>query len=107
VPFEIKRVYWVFGIPSEGARAHHAHREQEELVVAARGGFTIHCDDGRVRSIYRLDSPALGLLLPALVWHHLDDFSDDALCLVLASGPYDPKEYVYDHDEFVELAAGL
>jgi dTDP-4-dehydrorhamnose 3,5-epimerase-like enzyme len=103
VPFEIKRVYWVSGVPAGGERAHHAHREQQELLVAAQGGFTVRCDDGRVSSVYRLTSPATGLLLPEMVWHHLEDFSDGALCLVLASGPYDYDEYVHDYDEFREL----
>jgi dTDP-4-dehydrorhamnose 3,5-epimerase-like enzyme len=105
VPFDIKRVYWVSGVPPGGERAHHAHREQQELVVAAQGAFTVHCDDGRVRSVYRLRSPACGLLLPEMVWHHLDEFSDGALCLVLASGEYDFDEYVHDYDEFRELSA--
>jgi dTDP-4-dehydrorhamnose 3,5-epimerase-like enzyme len=105
VPFEIKRVYWLSGIPPGGERAHHAHREQKELLVAARGAFTVHCDDGRVRSVYRLDSPACGLLLPEMVWHHLEGFSEGALCLVLASGPYDYDEYVHDHGEFREITA--
>jgi dTDP-4-dehydrorhamnose 3,5-epimerase-like enzyme len=106
VPFEIRRVYWVFGVPPGGQRAHHAHREQQELLVAARGAFTVHYDDGRVRSTNRLSSPGTGLLLPEMVWHHLDEFSDGALCLVLASGPYDYDEYVHDYDEFRELTAG-
>jgi dTDP-4-dehydrorhamnose 3,5-epimerase-like enzyme len=105
VPFEIKRVYWLSGVPPGGERAHHAHREQQELLVAARGGFTVHCDDGRVRSVYRLDSPACGLLLPEMVWHHLDEFSGEALCLVLASGLYDYDEYVHHYDEFREITA--
>jgi hypothetical protein len=103
IPFEIQRAYWVFGVPSGGERAHHAHREQHELLVAARGGFTVHCDDGAVNTAYRLDSPAAGLLIPELVWHHLEDFSDEAMCLVLASGSYDPVEYVHDYKEFAEL----
>jgi dTDP-4-dehydrorhamnose 3,5-epimerase-like enzyme len=105
VPFEIKRVYWVSGVPPGGERAHHAHREQQELLVAVHGAFTVHCDDGRVRSVHRLNSPASGLLLPEMVWHHLDEFSDGALCLVLASGPYDYGEYVHDYDEFREQTA--
>ena len=76
VPFEIKRVYWVSGVPPGGERARHAHREQQELLVAAQGAFTVHCDDGLVRSVHRLNSPAVGLLLPEMVWHHLDEFSD-------------------------------
>ena len=106
VPFEIKRVYWLSGVPPGGERAHHAHREQQELLVAARGSFTVHSDDGRVRSVHRLSSPAHGLLPPEMVWHHLAEFSDGALCLVLASGPYDYGEYVHDYDEFRELTAG-
>jgi dTDP-4-dehydrorhamnose 3,5-epimerase-like enzyme len=106
VPFDIKRVYWISGVPPGGERAHHAHREQKELLVAARGGFTVHCHDGRVQTVYHLDSPAYGLLIPEMVWHHLEGFSDGALCLVLASGPYDYAEYVHDHDEFRELTVG-
>ena len=106
VPFPIIRVYWVFDVPAGAERAGHAHREQQELLIAARGAFTVHCDDGEVRSAHRLDSPAVGLLLPELVWHHLREFSDGALCLVLASGPYVPAEYVTDYDEFRNLAAG-
>ena len=105
ISFEIQRVYWVFAVPGEGERAHHAHREQHELLVAGRGAFTVHCDDGNVRSSYTLDSPDAGLLLPPMVFHHLDDFSADALCLVLASGPYYASEYVHDYDEFRELMA--
>jgi len=105
VPFEIKRVYWVYAVPPGGERAHHAHREQHELLVAAHGAFTVHCDDGNVRSVHRLDSPAYGLLLPQMMWHHLEGFSEGAICLVLASGPYDYDEYVHDYDEFRKLTA--
>lgn len=103
ISFKVRRVYWVFDVPPGGERAHHAHREQHELLVAARGGFTVHCDDGEVKAVYRLDSPAVGLLIPELVWHHLEDFSEGAMCLVLASGAYDPIEYVHDYEEFGEL----
>jgi dTDP-4-dehydrorhamnose 3,5-epimerase-like enzyme len=105
VPFEIKRTYWVFDVPRGGERGHHAHREQQELLVAADGAFTVHADDGRVRTVHRLDSPAHGLFIPEMVWHHLDDFSHNALCVVLASGPYDESEYIRDHDDFRELTA--
>jgi len=56
-----------------------------------------------VKTVYRLDSPAVGLLIPKLVWHHLELFSVGAICLVLASGPYDPVEYVHDYEEFGRL----
>jgi hypothetical protein len=101
--FKIERVYWIFDVPADGVRARHAHRRQEELLVAARGSFTVHCDDGLVRSSYVLDSPDVGLLLPAMIFHHVDSFSPGALCLVLASGPYEVEEYVHDLDDFREL----
>jgi hypothetical protein len=103
IPFEIKRAYWVFDVPAGGKRANHAHRLQHELLVAVRGSFTVHSNDGRVRTVHRLEGPAKGLLLPEMVWHHLDEFSSDALCLALASGPYDASEYVHDCEEFLEL----
>jgi dTDP-4-dehydrorhamnose 3,5-epimerase-like enzyme len=106
VPFEIKRVFWVFGIPHGGERAHHADREQHEMLVAVNGAFTVHCDDGRVRTVHRLDSPTCGLLIPEMVWHHLDEFTEGAICLALASGPYDPDGYVCAYEEFRELTAG-
>jgi dTDP-4-dehydrorhamnose 3,5-epimerase-like enzyme len=105
IPFEVQRAYWIFGVGAESERANHAHREQSELVVAVGGSFTVHCDDGEVRSAYTLDSPDEALLLPPMVFHHLDDFAPGSTCLVLASGPYDPDEYVSDHAEFRKLMA--
>jgi dTDP-4-dehydrorhamnose 3,5-epimerase-like enzyme len=105
VPFQIKRIYWVFSVPQDRERGHHAHREQHELMVAVRGAFTVHTDDGQVRITHRLDCSDRGLLVPKMVWHHLSGFSEDAVCLVLASGPYDEAEYVRDYKEFRELVA--
>jgi mannose-6-phosphate isomerase-like protein (cupin superfamily) len=105
IPFDVQRAYWIFDVPIIGTRAHHAHREQSELLVSARGAFTIHCDDGEVQTDYTLSSPDQALLLPPMVFHRLDNFAPGSLCLVLASGPYDPREYVTDHREFRELIA--
>ncbi len=103
ISFEIQRVYSVFDVPDEGERGHHAHLQQHEVLIAAQGAFTVHCEEGDLRSVYVLDSPEIGLLLPPMVFHHLDGFSPDAVCLVLASGPYDRDEYVHDYEEFREL----
>jgi dTDP-4-dehydrorhamnose 3,5-epimerase-like enzyme len=103
--FEIKRAYWIFDLPEGAVRANHAHREQYEVLVAARGSFTVHCDDGRGRVSWTLDSPDAGLLIPPMVFHDLDGFSPDAMCLVFASGPYEDAEYVRDYDEFRELVS--
>ena len=99
-------MYWIFGVPAAGERANHAHRSQYELLVAARGSFTVHCDDGSVCSSHLLDSPDRGLLLPPMVFHHLEAFSEGALCLVLASGQYEHDEYVRDFAEFRDLLCG-
>lgn len=103
VSFSIQRAYWVFDMPPGTKRAMHAHREQSEFLVAVSGGFTVWCDDGNAHALYRLDSPDQGLLLPPMVFHTLSDFAPGTRCLVLASGPYDPTEYVDDHAEFRQL----
>jgi hypothetical protein len=105
IPFDVQRAYWIFDVPTRGQRAHHAHREQSELLVSVRGGFSVHCDDGSVQTAYSLDSPDQALLLPRMVFHYLEDFRPGSVCLVLASGAYDPHEYVTDYTEFRELIA--
>lgn len=105
IPFDVQRAYWIFDVPVVGSRANHAHREQAELLVAARGEFTVHCDDGEFQTAYILSSPDEALLLPPMVFHRLDNFVPGSLCLVFASGPYDPREYVTDYDEFRALFA--
>lgn len=105
LPCEIQRAYWIFDVPTRGERADHAHREQSEVLIAVRGAFTVYCDDGEARTVHRLDSPDQALLLPPMVFHRLTDYARGSLCLVLASGPHDPTEYVNDYGEFLELIA--
>src|SRR6266516_3719366 len=87
VPFAIARAFWVFDVPSGQRRACHAHRAQQEFIIAARGSFSARVDDGTVRERYVLDAPDRGLFVPELVWLELTDFSPDAICLAFASGP--------------------
>lgn len=105
IPFEIQRAFWVFDVPEGRKRGDHAHREQWEVLIAARGRFTVHCDDGVLATAFTLVSPDTGLLIPPMVFHYLEEFSPGALCLALASGPYDASEYVCDRAEF-ELLRG-
>jgi hypothetical protein len=107
IPFEVRRAYWIFDVPVGGQRANHAHREQSEAIVPIRGAFTVHCDEGRVQTAHFLDSPDEALLLPPMVFHQLVDFAPGTVCLVFASGPYEPSEYVTDHAEFRRLIAHL
>ena len=80
-----------------------AHREVLELIAAAAGSFTVDCDDGDSTTEFSLQAPSAALLVPALVWREVRDFSPGAVCLVLASGPYREKEYIRDREEFSQL----
>ena len=103
VPFAIARAYWVTDVPDSGRRGEHAHREVWELLVAVPGSFVVDCDTGHGPVAMRLSRPDRGLLLAPLTWRALRDFSGDAVCLVLASGPYIHEEYVDDHGEWTRL----
>jgi hypothetical protein len=100
VPFSIERVYWIYGIPSDMTRGRHSHLTVEELLIAVAGEFSVHCDNGIDRGTVHLDDPSSGLLIGSGVWRELDAFSRGAVCLVLASGPYDEDEYIRDYSAF-------
>lgn len=102
VPFEVKRVYWTYDVPSGESRGGHAHKQLKQLIVAMSGSFTVNLDDGKGNhEAYHLNHPWEGLLVDTEVWRTLDDFSTGAVCVVLASELYEPQDYIYDYDEFV------
>lgn len=101
LPFDTRRVYYTYDIPAGESRGGHAHRDCYELVIAASGSFTVTVSDGKVKRTVLLNRPYQGILLPTGIWRTLDDFSSGAVCLVLASHPYDPAEYIEDYDEFL------
>ena len=105
VPFEIKRVYWIYGVPGGGKRGGHAYRELHEVVIALSGSFEVHVDDGKHRETHLLNRGYVGLYLPNMVWRELDSFSTNAVCLLLASEVYDEADYVRDFDEFKALTS--
>lgn len=103
VPFEVKRVYWTYDVPSGESRGGHAHKQLKQLIVAMSGSFTVNLDDGKGNhEAYHLNHPWEGLLVDTEVWRTLDDFSTGAVCVVLASELYEPEDYIYDYDEFVK-----
>jgi hypothetical protein len=104
IGFDVARVYWLSDVPEGASRAGHAHRELEQLVIAASGSFDVLLDDGHERRRVRLDRSNQGLVLPRLVWREIDGFSSGAVCLVLASLPYDEADYYRDYDEFVRAS---
>ena len=107
VPFDIKRAYWVYDVPGGENRGGHAHRGCEELLVAVSGSFRVTLNDGRGKETYLLNHPWQGLLIGTGIWRTLEDFSSGAVCLVLASQPFDERDYIYDYDEFLEYVGCL
>lgn len=103
-PFDIARVYYLYGTIPGVTRGLHAHRELRQLVVALAGSCTMLLDDGDKRTSIRLGDPATGLLLPPLVWHEMSDFSPDCVLMVVADAAYDEADYIRDYGEFLAAA---
>lgn len=106
VPFEIKRVYYIFGTQQGVARGFHAHRNLKQVAVCVTGKCRMVLDDGKIREEVWLDSPTQGLIIRELVWREMYDFSEDCVLLVLASEHYNENDYIRDYDEFL-LQANL
>ena len=102
VPFDIKRIYYLYDVPSGASRGAHAHRELHQLIIAANGSFTITLDDGKNKKAYTLNRPYQGLLIVPGIWRDLDDFSSGAVLLCLASEHYAAEDYIRDYDEFLK-----
>ena len=100
IPFDIARAYWVYDVPGGESRGGHAHKRLKQLVIATSGSFTVTLDNGKERKKYLLNHPWQGLLIDTGIWRTLDDFSSGAVCLVLASEPFEEDDYIYDYDEF-------
>ena len=102
VPFAIKRIYYLYDVPSGSDRGAHAHKELQQLIVAASGSFTITVDDGLLKRSFTLSQPNVGLYLPPGLWRELTDFSGGSICLVLASAIYSQEDYLRDYFKFKE-----
>jgi acetyltransferase-like isoleucine patch superfamily enzyme len=107
VAFEIKRFFLVFGVSSRDVRGEHAHRTLHQFLVCVHGECHLMVDDGRVKEEIALESPAIGVHVPPMVWAVQSRHSPDAVLLVLASDVYDPGDYVRDYDEFLQLVGGV
>ncbi len=101
LPYPIKRVYYLFDVPSDSYRGGHAHKEQLEFLIALSGSFTVTIDNGKSKKSFLLNKPNKGLLLPTGIWRELEDFSSGAICLVLSSGEFDEDDYIRGYDDFI------
>ncbi|MFA6738581.1 MAG: FdtA/QdtA family cupin domain-containing protein [Bacteroidales bacterium] len=101
LPFDIKRIYYLYDIPSGEDRGGHAHKELRQLIVAASGSFDVLLDDGVNKKMVTLNRPDYGLLVVPGIWRELMEFSSGAICLVLASHVYDEGDYIRDYKDFI------
>ena len=101
VPFEIRRVYYLYDVPSGAERGGHAHKELNQLIVALSGSFDVVLDDGFQKKRFHLNRPFLGLYVCPMLWRELDNFTSGAVCLVLASNSYDESDYYRNYQDFL------
>ncbi|HOL32783.1 MAG TPA: FdtA/QdtA family cupin domain-containing protein [Anaerohalosphaeraceae bacterium] len=102
IPFEIKRIYYLYDVPGGGVRGGHAHKRLHQFIIAASGSFDVILKDGRSSVRHHLNRSYYGLYIPPMVWRELDNFSSGSVCIVLASDYYDETDYIRDYIEFQE-----
>lgn len=102
IPFDIKRIYYLYDVPGGVSRGGHAHKGLYQLIFAISGSFTVTLDDGNVKRTFTLNRPYQGLLVKPGIWRELDDFSSGSVCLVLASEKYDEADYIREYEKFLE-----
>jgi hypothetical protein len=103
VPFEIRRVYWIYDVPGGASRGGHAFRELEEVIIALSGSFEVELDDGMAQKHIALNRAYYGVYIPSRLWRRMVQFSTNSVALVLASLPYSSEDYIRDHAEFQRM----
>lgn len=101
LPFDVKRVYYIYDVPGGESRGAHAHKALSQLIVAASGSFCVTLDDGRAKQTFFLNRPYQGLYVKPGIWRDLTDFSSGAVCMVLASEKYCEEDYIRDYNEYL------
>jgi len=102
IPFEIKRVYYLYDVPGGATRAGHGHKTLQQLVIAMSGSFDVTLDDGTKKKKYHLNRSYCGLYVAPMMWREIDNFSSGSVCVVLASDFYDEADYFRRHEDFLE-----
>ncbi|WP_345871574.1 FdtA/QdtA family cupin domain-containing protein [Shewanella algae] len=106
VPFDIKRVYYLFGMQSDLPRGFHAHKNLIQIAICVKGSCKILMDSGTENETVNLNSPSKGLIIDVMQWHEMHDFSPDCILMVLASDKFDENDYIRDYDEFINIVKG-
>ncbi|HLV70167.1 sugar 3,4-ketoisomerase [Xanthomarina gelatinilytica] len=106
IPFSVKRVYYLYDVPSNAYRGGHAHKNLYQFLIALSGSFDVVLDDGNQKTKITLNKPNKGLLIPNGIWRELENFSSGSVCLVLASEEYDESDYIRNYKEFVLVKRG-
>jgi hypothetical protein len=104
VPYEIKRVYYLYDVPGGAERGGHAHRVLHEFIIAMSGSFDVILDDGAQKKRFHLNRSYFGLYVRPMIWRELDNFSSGSVCMVLASSFYDESDYYRNYDEFIQAS---
>lgn len=102
LPFEFKRIYYLFDVPSNAFRGGHSHIDQQEILIALSGSFEVVLDNGVEKSTVLLNKPNIGLHIGTGIWRELQNFSSGGVCLVIASGVFDESDYIRDYDLFLK-----
>ncbi len=100
IPFEIKRVYYLYDVPGGETRGGHAHKHLQQFIIAASGSFDVILDDGLERKKFHMNRSYYGLHITSMMWRELDNFSSGSVCLVLASELYEEEDYIRDYETF-------
>ena len=103
LPFDFKRIYYLFDVPSNAFRGGHSHINQQEILIALSGSFEVVLNDGFEKKSFLLNKPNMGLHIKTGIWRELQNFSSGAVCLVIAQDVFDEADYIRDFDEFLDL----
>lgn len=102
IPFKIKRTYWIYDVPGGEKRGGHAFKEQQELIVALSGSFDVIVDDGKEKKTFSLNRSYYGLYIPTGLWRQMENFSTNALAMVLSSTPFSESDYIREYSDFLK-----
>lgn len=104
IPFDIERVYYLYDVPGGSERGGHAHKQLHQLIISMSGSFDVVLDDGNNQKRFHMNRSHYGLYVCPMMWRVLDNFSSGAVCMVLASSPYEESDYIRNHDDFLSAA---